>query len=1159
MISKKLYHILFFVMLSLASPALLLSQTPDWSYTNTGISHNFYFPVDIIICSNDSIEIGDYIGIFYDSLGTFSCAGYMIWNGGNQTLIAYGDDTLTTAKEGFAIEEEAWWKTFHVAANLEYFHTAFFAHDGFYPDSNRFVVNGASKLLYMGNCVAPVFQINIEGTSCLGDTDGSAWVEVLSMNPPYTYLWSDGTVNDSIIDKSAGYYTVSVANVLGYVTTETVFIPSPDSLEINHISYPVTQPGLPNGSIDLTITGGTSPYFFQWNNGAFSEDLTNIFTGYYYVTVTDSHLCENFDSIQVTTSIPAPWTVLPTSISHEIIIPEHTPVVYNGNYIKNNDEIGVFYDSVGVLKCAGKYVYIDGFGTTGTQLIVYGDENTTLEVEGFTTGQEFNWKIWDSSSGAEFDVMASYIDSVIWPDGGHFVGNGKSAVKALNDVEHDMGISAFINPTDYCNLSNAEPIILEIFSNGMAQENAFILKYNINGGPILTEPVFQIINYLDTVQHEMAFPANLEAEIDYHIKAFIELTDDTNPHNDTTELFLSPIKITITTVPDTLGNCIGMAALQVTGGTPPYTIQWNDPNNQTGPIATNLCPGFYNAVITDTSNCEVLRIIEIENTLPPAYSSIVGDISCYGEADGFINISMTSFVLPLSFGWSNGSFSEDLSNIGPGTYYVTINDGTTLAVVDSFTIIEPDSLEISYLSEDVDCYGDASGSIDIDVSGGQSPYVYNWSDGLTQPDLYNLTAGNYIVSVTDSHLCLTTQYVQISQPPKLVVNLIVTDISTAGADDGSIFLSLFGATPPYSFQWNTGSIDQNLSQLDEGYYSLTISDAFSCDSLIDSIFVSEPLPVISGNIFMGPNLSPDGVAVLYREFQNQEIVAIDYEITNNGHFSFSVAPDGKYLIYALPNPDYGFNVYPHYIPTYFSQGIYWDYSTRIETETNYANADIYLDSNEEVFFGSATISGNISYTNPSVYESNIYDNSWFSKKPDQKSILVNPARNITLLLLDEDDNPVKFSLSQFDGTFQFTNIEYGDFTLMAEKAGFQSDVVPVSLSEGNSEKSGIELFIVESAIVIGMEELNASIIESITVFPNPVGALMSVQLPSKIRKITGLNIYDCSGQKKITVSGNEIVSKCIFTINSEKITPGIYFLIIDTENNGAFKTKFIKL
>ncbi|MEA3445031.1 MAG: hypothetical protein U9R19_09945, partial [Bacteroidota bacterium] len=542
------------------------SQTPDWSYVNTGISHSFYFPADLIICSNDSVEPGDYVGVFYDSSGTFACGGYMIWNGGNQTLIAYGDDTLTTAKEGFSLEEETYWKTFHVAANLEYFHTALFAHDGFYPDSSCFVVNGASKLTYLGNCVAPVFISYTSSTSCFGDIDGSAWIDILVMNPPYTIEWSDGTLNDSIIDKSSGYYTLSVTNTMGFVTTETIFIPEPDSLEINYISSPVTQTGLPNGGIDLSISGGTSPYFFSWNNGAFAEDLENIFAGFYYVTVSDSQLCENNDSIEVITAFPDPWVIASSPISHDITIPENTLVHFNGESIENGDVIGVFYDSLGVLKCAGKYIYQDGFGSSGAVFSVVGNDNTTPQIEGFYAGGFFNWKIWDASEALEIDVLASYIDSLIWPDSCFFANAGHSAIKAINDIEHDMGISAWINPDDYCNLTNSEPIILEIFSNGMAQENSFTLKYNINGGPWFIQTIPQLVNYLDTFQFEIAYTANLGAEIDYHLKANISLSDDTNPHNDSIEIFLSPLKVIVATVPDTMGNCVGEAHLQISGG-----------------------------------------------------------------------------------------------------------------------------------------------------------------------------------------------------------------------------------------------------------------------------------------------------------------------------------------------------------------------------------------------------------------------------------------------------------------------------------------------------------------------------------------------------------------------------------------------------------------
>jgi hypothetical protein len=551
--------------------------------------------------------------------------------------------------------------------------------------------------------------------------------------------------------------------------------------------------------------------------------------------------------------------------------------------------------------------------------------------------------------------------------------------------------------------------------------------------------------------------------------------------------------------------------------------------------------------------------VEIDNILPPTFNSIAGDVSCYGDDNGFIFISMIDYVLPLSFLWSNGAVSQSLSNAEPGTYIVTITDGTSLSVSDTFVITEPDSMALSYSSENILCFGDQTGSIDIEVSGGTQPYFYLWSNGSLQEDIDQLNGGNYIVSVTDAHSCLVTQYVYIEQSPQLVVNFIVDDISTASAGDGAISLSMFGGTAPYTFQWSNGSSHQNLTMLEQGYYSLTVSDANNCESIFDSIFIFEPYPVISGKVYMGPNPAPQGIVLLFKEFQDEHIEAIDYSFISTGNYSFSVPPDGKYLIYALPSPDYGINVYPLYFPTYFTADIEWAGSVRIETETDFSNTDIHLSSYQDIFYGPAEISGNLSYSDPAVYEQNIFDNNWFNDSLILKSSSLNPARNIPILLLHENQQPVLYTLTNGEGNFHLSNVEYGEYILRAEKAGYESEEIPISLSANQQSTTNIQLFIQPSEIVVSIAEDGQYNSGTFLLHPNPVNDYMMIQLPVSGNFIREILIYSMDGRKKITLPGNEIHSKSILEIKTNELRSGVYLLYILTTGGNNIKRKFIKM
>ncbi|MEZ4893193.1 MAG: SprB repeat-containing protein [Saprospiraceae bacterium] len=91
---------------------------------------------------------------------------------------------------------------------------------------------------------------------------------------------------------------------------------------------------------------------------------------------------------------------------------------------------------------------------------------------------------------------------------------------------------------------------------------------------------------------------------------------------------------------------------------------------------------------------------------------------------------------------SNGATTQDISNLSAGTYTVTVTDANGCTKSKTTSIAEPPVLSLSKTKVNVSCYGGSDGSIDLSVSGGTSPYSYNWSNGATTQDIGNLSAGN---------------------------------------------------------------------------------------------------------------------------------------------------------------------------------------------------------------------------------------------------------------------------------------------------------------------------------------------------------------------------------------------------------------------------------
>jgi hypothetical protein len=127
--------------------------------------------------------------------------------------------------------------------------------------------------------------------SCKGASDGSINLNVTGGTAPYTYNWSNGSTSEDLFGLSGGTYTVTVTDANGCTTNATGTVAEPTTLTPSTTITDVTCNGNSDGAIDLSVTGGTSPYTYIWNTGAITEDISNLPTGTYTVTVTDANGC----------------------------------------------------------------------------------------------------------------------------------------------------------------------------------------------------------------------------------------------------------------------------------------------------------------------------------------------------------------------------------------------------------------------------------------------------------------------------------------------------------------------------------------------------------------------------------------------------------------------------------------------------------------------------------------------------------------------------------------------------------------------------------------------------------------------------------------------------------------------------------------------------
>ncbi|HHH52405.1 MAG TPA: hypothetical protein ENK91_01995, partial [Bacteroidetes bacterium] len=180
------------------------------------------------------------------------------------------------------------------------------------------------------------------------------------------------------------------------------------------------------------------------------------------------------------------------------------------------------------------------------------------------------------------------------------------------------------------------------------------------------------------------------------------------------------------------GYSDGSIDLTVTGGAIgefAYSYQWS--NDETTEDIYDLAAGTYSVTVTDNNGCEKYLSVEITQPDELVLSETHINVTCNGDNDGSIDLTVIGGTPDYSYSWSNGETTEDIYNLAPDTYTVTVTDDNDCTATLSVTITEPDAINLTESHNNVTCNGDNDGSIDLTVTGGTSDYSYSWSSGET--------------------------------------------------------------------------------------------------------------------------------------------------------------------------------------------------------------------------------------------------------------------------------------------------------------------------------------------------------------------------------------------------------------------------------------------
>ena len=264
----------------------------------------------------------------------------------------------------------------------------------------------------------------------------------------------------------------------------------------------------------------------------------------------------------------------------------------------------------------------------------------------------------------------------------------------------------------------------------------------------------------------------------------------------------------------------------ISNGTATLTITSNDP---AGP-----CPAVADSMVL---------------TINPAPAMTISstNASC-GLANGEAIATPNTGTGPFSFQWDANTGSQTDSTaagLGAGSYWVTITDALGCTASDSTFITDAPPLVITTSTVDATC-GASDGYAVVTVSGGTSPYSYSWNDlsAQTTDTATSLGAGVYTIVITDSNGCVESNLVNINNVggASIAVDSVV-DLACNGDASGAISITITGGSTPLTFLWSNMATTEDISALDAGAYTVTLTDSAGCIATMDTV-ITEPTALV---------------------------------------------------------------------------------------------------------------------------------------------------------------------------------------------------------------------------------------------------------------------------------------------------------------------------
>jgi uncharacterized protein (DUF2141 family) len=698
---------------------------------------------------------------------------------------------------------------------------------------------------------APTITVqSVNNVLCAGTPTGSIYIQVTGSVPPYTFQWSNGATTQNLVNVPIGNYSVTVtASNQGHASKGPFVITQPATALSASLAY--TSPAGCNGmggTAAVNASGGTPGYSYLWSNGANTPAVNNLAAGNYFCTVTDANGCTKV----VSNIVIAPPTIPVAYVAPAPTITCSAPsVTLNGTGSSTGQNIVYNWTTIGGNIVSGANTLTPVVNASAVyELTVTNSENTCSASASITVPQ--NTAAPTANAGPPGTINCNNPSIALSGSGS----TGPNFTYLWTTTGGNI-VSGATTLTPTVNAGGSYTLKITNTDNGCTKTATTTVAANTtapnasaSGGEITcTVSSVQLAGNSTTpgVTYSWAGPGGFSSNQQNPSvsQGGTYTLTVTHPGSGCTATATAVVSQN-NTIPDvtasggTLNCLVSNLALNGNSNTPDVTYSWSGPNGfsstQQNPQVS--APGNYALTVTAPNGCTATAnaLVSQNITQPTANAGPNGLLNCFASSL-VLNGTGSSSGNQFTYQWTttNGNIVSGANSLTPtvnepGTYTLTVSNNNNGCVASSATNVTetPPVTAVMGTPTNVACFGNSTGSATVTAGGGTGTYAFAWSNGATSATASNLSAGTYVVTITDGEACTASASVAIYQPAELVVSTSSNAQSAPGVNDGSATASVSGGTGSYTYAWSNGGTTQTITNLTPGNYTVTIADGNNC-------------------------------------------------------------------------------------------------------------------------------------------------------------------------------------------------------------------------------------------------------------------------------------------------------------------------------------------